>query len=170
MEDFLDKLSDTSGDVAVWLSLPGFPGVNAVALDPSFNSGAGARPHLVISTLGSDLTGVSANGRVLTVDLTNKTVKGITLTGAAAPVHLFADTMAIRETGGIYSGKRWVIGDLQTRRLYDVVPGTGAVSLYADLSGTVPQLGGGSCAPHVGLAASVCTWASFGWSAVVLTQ
>lgn len=156
--------------VSTFVSLANYPGANAVVLDPLYNSGGGARPHLVISTLGSDLSGASANGKVLTVDLTSKVVKGVTLTGAGAPAKLFADTMAIRDIEGIFGGKRWVIGDLLTRKLYDVVPSTGAATLYADLSGTIPQLGGGSCAPRVGTAASLCTWASFGWSAVVQTQ
>ncbi len=159
-----------SASVSTFVSLANYPGANAVALDPSHNSGGGARPHLVISTLGSDLSGTNPNGKVLTIDLTSKVVKGVTLTGAGAPAKLFADTMAIRDAGGIYPTKRWVVASLLERKLYDINPVTGATTLYADLSGTIPQLGGGSCTPRSGTAPSQCTWASFGWSNVVMTQ
>lgn len=143
-----------------WLSLANYPRPNAVVYR-MFDAGAGARPHLFISTLGTNLDPEAAahNGGVIRVDITSRAVTGL------GPFNLFSDSIAWQRTQ-IGPG-RLLVGDLRSRQIFSVNPLTGATALWRDISADVEQLAGMGCDESV---PSVCAAATLRGEVLVLTQ
>lgn len=143
-----------------WLSLANYPRPNAMVFR-MFDAGTGLKPHLFVSTLGTNLDPEAAahNGGVIRIDIGPRAVTGLGI------FDLFSDGIAWQRTQ-IGPG-RLLVSDLRSRRIFTVNPLTGASALWQDVSTTVDQLAGMGCDESV---PSVCAAATLRGEVLILSQ